>query len=643
MTLSRRSAAKALWFACLLSPTVAFALVCSPAVPVLYVGTSADINCRYQTLQAAVTATGTCPATIVITQSSSAEHTIISGKNLTIVGSNSVCGTPICSDPDGCPASPPPTTPVQTLSGTGNGGHGVIEISGASNITLKYLQISDGAQQSTFYGGGGIMFFGSGTLTLAADIIKSNSSDYGGGIAVIGNGGHATLTIGDNVLISNNTANASGGGIHVQGDAELNLKGANSAVAFNEAGTIGGGVDIVGDAKATINGGGLLLGLGTVYHNRAAQGAGIAVDATGSNSAEKIHLSMYSTNSQHPVRISGNIASDIGGGIYLKSYEALPELSVALACLYDFRVDDNIAPDGSAIYLDNASETVGDTLALNARTIRQGVDLCERPPDSIACTGDKHCNSIDGNYSVDSSNNPTGSTITVSNGGSISAVVLKMLANVGTHILDQHNGDIGVVLTNCLLANNSTSAELINSQNETGHVVFNYCTITNNNIGATYVIHLVATYGLGIHESIVDQAENTIEDYGRAPGDLSIESSLLSDIHAMAPNSSVVVGAPMFFDKAAGDYRLYVSCSQFNQHGCLSPGHFVASFGVDYFLPSQFNYVVEDVENRPRDQDVPDVTDATPGSSRDIGAYEMQPISDRTFADGFGDPIMLVY
>ena len=47
-----------------------------------------------------------------------------------------------------------------------------------------------------------------------------------------------------------------------------------------------------------------------------------------------------------------------------------------------------------------------------------------------------------------------------------------------------------------------------------------------------------------------------------------------------------------------------------------------------------------DLDNNPRDQDVPLVANRFGAS--DVGAYEMQPIADRIFADAFGDATSLV-
>jgi hypothetical protein len=47
------------------------------------------------------------------------------------------------------------------------------------------------------------------------------------------------------------------------------------------------------------------------------------------------------------------------------------------------------------------------------------------------------------------------------------------------------------------------------------------------------------------------------------------------------------------------------------------------------------------MDSNPRNQDVPFV--ANRFGMSDVGAYEMQPIADRIFADAFGDATSLVH
>jgi len=67
-------------------------------------------------------------------------------------------------------------------------------------------------------------------------------------------------------------------------------------------------------------------------------------------------------------------------------------------------------------------------------------------------------------------------------------------------------------------------------------------------------------------------------------------------------------------------------------------GIVAASAGVDHAAAGISQI---DIDGRPYDQDIASV--GANGNVRDLGAFEMQPISDRIFASGIGDPVLLVY
>ncbi len=103
--------------------------------------------------------------------------------------------------------------------------------------------------------------------------------------------------------------------------------------------------------------------------------------------------------------------------------------------------------------------------------------------------------------------------------------------------------------------------------------------------------------------------------------------SPMTSIWAVNP---VIYGDPMFVDMAHGNYHLRatqlrgaITYSRAIDFAPLVPG-------VDYDLGGRF-----------RDQDIAAISDVY--GYRDLGAYEMQPITDRVFADGLGDPVTLVY
>jgi hypothetical protein len=87
----------------------------------------------------------------------------------------------------------------------------------------------------------------------------------------------------------------------------------------------------------------------------------------------------------------------------------------------------------------------------------------------------------------------------------------------------------------------------------------------------------------------------------------------------------------MFVDPAHGNYHLLA----YVQNGLLT-----ASRAIDFAPTAQYD-PVDDLDGNPYAQNVPAIPDAY--GTRDLGAYEAQPISDRVFADAFGDRVSLVY
>ena len=65
-----------------------------------------------------------------------------------------------------------------------------LTISGASNVTLTYLEIRDGHTPTD---GGGIAYVGTGTLTLNDVLVDSNFGGNGGGIGMTAQGGTVAL------------------------------------------------------------------------------------------------------------------------------------------------------------------------------------------------------------------------------------------------------------------------------------------------------------------------------------------------------------------------------------------------------------------------------------------------------------------
>src|SRR5205823_1830894 len=103
---------------------------------------------------------------------------------------------PFCSGPDS-------TVPLVDLDGL-NASSRVLTITGNSAVTLRNIRILRGDAGSG--AGGGILFYGTGSLTLAWSDVLLSHAPYGGGIEMNGNGGTALLQLYPYSQILNNTA-----------------------------------------------------------------------------------------------------------------------------------------------------------------------------------------------------------------------------------------------------------------------------------------------------------------------------------------------------------------------------------------------------------------------------------------------------
>lgn len=635
--------ANALLRACLLSAflcstRLAMAVVCPPIAPTVYVGDIAhDANCTYGSIAEALTGIGTntCHVNIVVNASYTNQHIDIQDKNVSIIGSALACGTPppVCTDPTACGSSPSvPTAPVHSLSATGNGGDSVFTIHGASNVTIENLLIKD-AQLGSGSHGGGINFDGQGSLMLVTDTISGNQAQYGGGIAFKGSSGTATLTIGDHTMIENNTANSDGGGINIEANATLNFSGSESIISSNHAGRYGGGVEVFGDAYANISSPGLGT-LAAIYNNDAADGGGVAVNSDG-GTTHNTNLTIYTTDPSRPVAIAWNSATDAGGGVYLKSYTDPIVGTYATFCAYDFNLSDNSAPDGSAVYgTDDFITFVGLNRAVSTF---DGTAICasSRPSAGVACNPQTKCNTVSDNVSENSSGNATGTVLTFNAlAGKIAASRVSFTHNFGQHLVFTDNNL--VAMDDCIVADNETSLELISAV-DASNVDLSNCTVVDNVDHSTYLLNVDGTFKL--HESIVYQPTTTILHFSGDGSDLHTNYSLVSDTQNMDA-TTLQVGQPLFMNGDQGDYRLYAACQSWTQDATCPAGELTASPGIDA-VPVEDSLPL-DVGNRTRNRDVPAILGPNATWTRDIGAYEMQQITDRIFASGFGDPVLLV-
>jgi hypothetical protein len=183
-------------------------------------------------------------------------------------------------------------------------------------------------------------------------------------------------------------------------------------------------------------------------------------------------------------------------------------------------------------------------------------------------------------------------------------------------------GSHDVQLDTCLISGNSVTDALI----EVGYgMIIEQSTIAANTIGGSRVIDNPGSLFLG--NSLIDQ-----------PGKGALSTSQNSYVHYVVATDAAGLPAdatieqqqPLFIDAAHGDFRLLVART--------GNGSIVASQGVD-FAPVGTAGV--DLDGRALDRDV--VGFGASGYPRDLGAFEMQPITDRVFANAFGDAVLLAY
>jgi hypothetical protein len=592
-------------------------------------GTAA--GCGYPTIQAAVTAEIAYQAAhpgsndfiyVTRTQQYTGQAITITNQNLHIIG-----GTDDCNH-----YTPSGTT---TVSGAGGGSHSVISIRGNSNVTISNLTVSGGHDGSN--SGGGIDFQGAGSLYISDSTITNNTAGYGGGINFNGYNGSAILTLGHETLVTNNTA-ISGGGVRVEGDALLRALEPQIWIAYNQAtgsdsGGFGGGIEVIGPAEADLGSPGyeFISGfLPLLTSNEALYGGGLSVNA-GTDSGLTAAVRLFSTNSQVPVRIYGNTASHVGGGVYLQPYVStvFGDRAGAAICGSGYRIDQNIAQEGSALYLDASVSTTHDDLGSSADLSQGAIDGNVCGGDSAAALGavrctDETCNSIDGNATMNVSGQATaGSAILVQTTSSFNANRVRLQGNNGAHVL-RAIGDggalefTGATLGNALVTGNISRGDLILEESGSNFMSIENCTIANNQISQGVVVR--AAGRLFMSDNIIAQGSLTTLVFTGAPNWLvELHDNLSMEVASMAAGTHIVQADPAFVDVANGDFHLRAN-----------------SLAVDFAATATTPGEV-DLDGRPREIDLATVPNEF--GPRDLGAYE-RPVgscasSDSIFCDGF--------
>jgi hypothetical protein len=565
-------------------------------------------GCPYSTIQEALTAAYYSPGEdyvwIANNATYSAQHITVGDQDVDIEG-----GFSDCNDFDIGPND------YTTISGAGNDGGPVFEISGNSHVYLGNLVIA-GAQPKASQCGGGVSFKGQGTLTVGNATISNNSACSGGGIYVAPVGGPASLTLHGNTLVIFNSA-SNGGGITIAGGQPGGSNAFNVSFTMDEDGTL------VGYNNASLLGGGVLVqdlavahvaspgynGLGVIYGNSAGSGGGLAVNMRFQSSAGGTTVNLSGSDPARPVRIQSNNAAYAGGGVYVAHGTAAFSLEYPKVYLNasGFRIDDNIAPEGAALF----TETNPPAPNPNSHGVTY-VNLTN---------GNGLSNSIDGNGALDSLGNPTGgSTVLFQTDGELKLQGTSLRNNTAAHILrtlspQDYAGSVSV--GSVLIADNTVSSDVISiegSSYASDCFVFNV-TMTHNTLGAGDVY---SGCNLDLYYDILDQPGAPALAYVGAQYGLYAAFILASDPATLPPNA-VVPGAPLYVNAAGGDYHLTAA----------SPG---VDAAFDDFVQTSY-----DLDGNPRVKDLTSVPNAQ-GLGQDIGAFEMQYVCapDELFCSAFG-------
>ena len=344
------------WLLVLLASGPAFATCnLNPSLLPVHLRVGADAaHCQFNDIQSAIDAVSECRTVIDVTREHlyTNQHLFIDSKpNVTLQGWGDGVGcAQIRSTLDFPPYEPPSdVSPLVSLDGSGSGGR-VLTITGSSNVTLRNLNVLRGATDPSATGGG-IDFNGNGSLTLTRSTLSFNSAGYGGGINMYGSGGAANLTLGSDTLVITNTASTSGGGIRLSGTTRMYALQPKTLIGYNHAPNgYGGGLEVLGPARADIGSPGY-NGLGVLYGNDAQYGGGM--DILTFHGDADAYVRVFTTDPANPVQISGNFASHTGGAVYLRSMVNFGfDVAFSFLCARDFRIEDNAAQEGAAIYSD---------------------------------------------------------------------------------------------------------------------------------------------------------------------------------------------------------------------------------------------------------------------------------------------------
>jgi predicted outer membrane repeat protein len=548
-------------------------------------------------VQAAVNAAAAAPGadTILVARNQAylGQEILINSQTLTLGGGLANC-------------SAPPDTTATVLSGAGGAALPVLRINttGDAIVTLHDLQVT-GGDTGAGGGGGGILYLGSNSSRLQIErvTVSGNSADNGGGIYALGNGSRAHLILGASTLVASNVARVSGGGIFLN-NADLEMEGSGSAIANNTADDFGGGLRAIGPSEILITSGGIGT-LGTIFGNEARIGGGIAIQGS-STTVGYVLLDLVTVDPQAPVRVRGNVARELGGGIHARP-EFASQISRTYVTLEGVSLEENAAPSGAAVQLGTASSVF----------YTVGGDLKMIP--AAACGANDDCNRVVDNESETIGGVPTtGGILVAGDAARIDLQGTRISGNVGgppVYSDDPFSEDpFAVALHQVVIADNVVDGEALVRVVRGLSTSIVDSTFAGNALTGAHIVRTAGTTTLD--GSILWQPGKTT-----LLSTASVIGRVLASETASLAGAEQVIGAdPRFVDRANGNYRLRAASPAID----VAP----AVIGDD-----------RDADGLPRDQDLASVSNGV--GVRDLGAYERQGLLPLVLNGGFDSDVRL--
>lgn len=577
-------------------------LVAAPAARAQVFTVGPEPGCTTTSIQAAINAASD-NYTIRITRGATytAQALLINNKDLRLEGGYDTCAS---ATPSG----------ISTLSGQGGANDSVLTIRGGSDVLLKDLAIVRGDEVYDGYGGG-IDYRGFGDLVLENVGVAQNYAGYGGGMSVIADGAQVDVEIRRGTVIQLNTAQFSGGGIRTEGPVYTTMVEPDTSIVGNEAIGInpvsgqpqygnGGGLQVIASGRAFIGSPGY-ANFGAIANNTARYGGGIAIDGSESTPFDAV-VSIFSTDAAKPTRVSGNRATQAGGGIHLlPEYSGMVDnfFSRSILCLWDARIEDNKAQQGAAIYGDSDLGTLGADLGSSVYMNRSETagDCALRPSAAVTCASPP-CTVFSGNETVDANDVRTdGAVVLLQYDANFRLRNALFRGNIAREAIRVF-GPFSHAFQQLLIVDNDLAGPAIRLEDSQIRTFLRDTTIANNTMAASPVLSVNGDVTL--ERFLVAQPGRTVL---ATNGSRAIVDVLANEIASLGGGPEAQLGIPRFTDPAHGDYT-----------------PMAASAAVDFATgtgdPST------DLLGGARDVDLPLKADLR--GTRDVGAIERQSVGN---------------